>query len=145
MPLPPLTLLLSIAVAIFLNTVFPIARIIPFPYTLAGLPLIVVGYWLFRTTVSLITRNRTALHPQGRPSVLITSGPFAVSRNPIYLGFLLIAVGVAMLLGSVSAWVAPIVFFLVVNTVTIPFEEPMLRQTQGAAYETYRRRVRRWI
>jgi protein-S-isoprenylcysteine O-methyltransferase Ste14 len=145
LPLPPLILLLSIGTAILFNAIAPIARIIQFPYTLAGLPLILIGILLFRKTVALITSQRTALDPKGTPSTLITTGPFAATRNPIYLGFLSIALGVAIALGSVSALVAPIAFFAVVNAVTIPFEEHMLKHTQGMAYDSYRHRVRRWL
>ena len=76
---------------------------------------------------------------------LLTAGPYAFSRNPMYLGWLLITLGLALLLRS--AWLVfttlGAVFYL--HAVTIPAEERELQQRFGAAYETYRNRVRRWL
>jgi protein-S-isoprenylcysteine O-methyltransferase Ste14 len=58
---------------------------------------------------------------------------------------LLIALGTATTLSSISAFIAPIVFFLVVNSVIIPFEENRLQKNFDIEYERYKRSVRRWL
>ena len=79
------------------------------------------------------------------PSSLITKYPYSYSRNPIYLGMLLIALGTATTLSSLSAFVAPIIFFVVANTTIIPFEENRLQKNFGIEYERYKGSVRRWV
>lgn len=79
------------------------------------------------------------------PSSLVMQYPYNYSRNPIYLGFLLITVGTAIVLSSLTAFLAPVIFYLVVNTVVIPFEEKRLQEVFGVGYEEYKRAVRRWM
>lgn len=63
----------------------------------------------------------------------------------MYVGMVLILVGAAIAWGSVSSWIVPAGFALVLQWRFIAMEEKMLSQEFGAAYEEYRRRVRRWI
>ncbi|MCE3289332.1 MAG: hypothetical protein K0R83_1344, partial [Caulobacter sp.] len=79
------------------------------------------------------------------PDVLVTGGPFRFTRNPMYLGFLLLLAGVALGLGAASPWIVPVVFWLLADRWYIPFEERAMRRTFGEAYEAYARRVRRWV
>jgi protein-S-isoprenylcysteine O-methyltransferase Ste14 len=58
---------------------------------------------------------------------------------------LLIALGTATTLSSISAFIAPIIFFLVINSIIIPFEENKLQKNFGIEYERYNGSVRRWI
>jgi protein-S-isoprenylcysteine O-methyltransferase Ste14 len=58
---------------------------------------------------------------------------------------LLIALGTATTLSSLSAFIAPIIFFVIVNTVIIPFEENRLQKNFGIEYERYKASVRRWL
>jgi protein-S-isoprenylcysteine O-methyltransferase Ste14 len=89
--------------------------------------------------------NNTTFEAGGNPSSLVTGRPYSYSRNPIYLGFLLIAVGTGTILSSLSAFIAPIIFFLVVNTIIIPFEENRLQKNFSIEYEKYKASVRRWL
>ncbi len=104
----------------------------------AGLGLMVAAAWLFR-------RKRTNIHPFGRPDVLITEGVFRLSRNPIYLGLTLVLAGIALLLNALAALPLVIVFFVVADRWYIPVEERLAESVFGAAFDAYRRRVRRWL
>ena len=76
---------------------------------------------------------------------LVESGPFQFSRNPMYLGMMLILIGAFLGFG---AWVNLIwvgVFFAVISVFQIGPEERALRDKFGVAYEAYCQRVRRWI
>lgn len=78
------------------------------------------------------------------PDRLLTTGPYAISRNPMYLGHLMFMLGLALSTGSRLAWVillANIPWFQ--NRVL--FDERRLREKFGGDYQTYCRRVRRWI
>jgi protein-S-isoprenylcysteine O-methyltransferase Ste14 len=142
---PASTLAASIITAIVLYYLFPVTTIIPFPYNLLGLPIIGLGIYLILQSVRLLISHNTTLEPSGSPSSLVTKYPYNHSRNPIYLGDLLIALGVATFLSSLSAFIAPFIFFLVVNTIIIPFEENRLQKNFGIEYERYKRSVRRWL
>jgi protein-S-isoprenylcysteine O-methyltransferase Ste14 len=142
---PGSTLGASIIIAVVLHYLFPIATVIPFPYNLLGLLIVGLGIYLLLQSVRLLRSHNTTLEPGGNPSSLVTQCPYKYSRNPIYLGDLLITVGTAIVLSSLSAFLAPVIFYLVVNTVVIPFEEKRLQKIFGADYEEYKRAVRRWM
>jgi protein-S-isoprenylcysteine O-methyltransferase Ste14 len=90
-------------------------------------------------------RHHTGLLP-GEPSTTILDvGPFARSRNPLYVGLLVASAGVALLAGSLWAVVAlPLEWALLRWGAVLP-EEEYLSATFGDAYADYRRRVRRWL
>jgi protein-S-isoprenylcysteine O-methyltransferase Ste14 len=142
---PASTLGASIIIAVILHYFFPVAIVIPFPYNLLGLLIIGLGTYLVLQSVLLLRSYNTTLEPSGNPSSLVTKYPYNHSRNPIYLGDLLIALGAATILSSLSSFIAPIIFFLVVNTIVIPFEENRLQKNFGIEYERYKRSVRRWL
>ena len=86
---------------------------------------------------------RIGIRPGDAPE-LVDTGLFAVSRNPIYLGMALLAVGTAIASGLWWAWVALLVF-VVVTDLHIRHEESHLRENFGAAFIVYCAKVRRWI
>ena len=142
---PVSTLGLSNITAVVLHYLFPLTILIPFPYNLLGLLIVGLGIYLLLQSVRLLRSRNTTVEPGGNPSSLVTRSPYNYSRNPIYLGDLLIALGVATILSSLSAFIAPIMFFLVVNTIIIPFEENRLQKNFGIEYERYKGSVRRWL
>lgn len=103
-----------------------------------GLTLVLWAAWTMR-------RHHTTLHPHGEASTLVISGPFRISRNPIYLGFGLMLFGLAVSLGSSApfAVLAAWVFFM--NHLFIRHEEAALAARFGEAFAAYCRRVRRWF
>lgn len=78
-------------------------------------------------------------------SFLIADGPFRFTRNPMYLGLLVVTLGIAAIVGTSAMLLAPIAFFLWVNFVSIPYEEAKMERQFGETYRDYKRRVRRWI
>jgi protein-S-isoprenylcysteine O-methyltransferase Ste14 len=142
---PGSTLGASIIIAVVLHYFFPVTILIPFPYNLLGLLIVGLGVYLAFQSVRLLISHNTTFKPSGNPSSLVTKYPYNHSRNPIYLGDLLIALGAATILSSLSSFIAPIIFFLVVNTIVIPFEENRLQKNFGIEYERYKRSVRRWL
>ena len=80
-----------------------------------------------------------------KASHLVTEGIFRVSRNPMYLGLLLLLIGWAVWLGSASPWLVPPLFVVVITLVQIIPEEQALSRNFGEQYALYRRSVARWI
>ena len=92
-----------------------------------------------------MARHRTALLPGGAIRTVIDSGPFARSRNPLYLGLLAGAAGVGLLAGSVWALVAVPLEWALLRWGAVVSEERYLAAKFGEAYAEYNRRVPRWL
>jgi len=76
---------------------------------------------------------------------LVTGGPFRFTRNPMYLGLVVLSLGVAVATGAILMFVAPLLVFATANWVHIPFEEAKMRRQFGPAFDDYARNVRRWL
>ena len=110
-----------------------------------GLALAVAGCALSAAAAGRFILRRTTLNPTGQPARLVVSGAHAWSRNPMYLALTVIYVGLALALGRAWPLILVVLPWASMNWVTIPFEEARLRETFGADYADYCRRVRRWI
>lgn len=92
-----------------------------------------------------MARHRTALLPGGATTSVIDNGPFARSRNPLYVGLLALSAGLALLAGSLWALAAvPLEWALLRWGAVLP-EERYLAAKFGPAYASYSGRVRRWL
>jgi len=105
---------------------------------LAGLALLLAGSTRFR-------RLSTNIRTFDEPGVLVTDGLFRVTRNPMYLGFVLVLLGAGLAMGALTPLFVPVAFLIVANAWYIPFEERALQTKFGEAYALYRRRTRRWL
>lgn len=112
---------------------------------LCGLGLLLGGLALSVWGKRTFQRARTNVPTFGEPTRLVDHGPFAHTRNPMYLGFALALVGVSLVGGTVWGFTCPLLFLLVSARVYIPFEEQRMMQAFGESYVDYRRRVPRWL
>ncbi len=115
----------------------PVPSVVMLP---AGVLLVAIGLGLIAWAVQAAQEVEVA-----RPSALITHGPYARSRNPMYLGWTALALGIALLVGSVWMALAVAGAWIYLHAVTIPAEEASLRGAFGDAYRAYSQRVRRWL
>jgi protein-S-isoprenylcysteine O-methyltransferase Ste14 len=92
-------------------------------------------------------RARTTVNPMdpSKATQLVTDGVFRISRNPMYLGLLLLLTGWALWLGSASVWLVPPLFAITITLLQIIPEERALGRLFGAQYLAYRDSVARWI
>jgi protein-S-isoprenylcysteine O-methyltransferase Ste14 len=98
--------------------------------------------WAFRD----FRRAGTEIDPTSEANrVLVTDGPYSLSRNPMYLGLVVIALGMALWTAWWPMLAAPVLVFATANFVHIPFEEAKMRRQFGAAFDAYGARVRRWL
>ena len=97
------------------------------------------------TTVRRIWRARTTVLPHRPTTTLVTSGPFRLSRNPIYLAMGLLLVGVAFAVNSVALLVMIAPWAVAMRYGVIAREERYLEGKFGEDYRAYCRRVRRWL
>ena len=94
---------------------------------------------------NLFKKVGTEVNSFDKPTILVTEGLFRISRHPMYLGFVVLLIGVAIMLGSLTGFLAPVAMFITLATIFIPFEEKGCEETFGQAYLDYKRRVRCWL
>lgn len=143
--LPPTWLLIAILLMIALHFVSPVASIIPSLWNLLGLIPLALGIAIDYSADRAFHLARTTIKPFEEPDILITSGVYQLSRNPMYLGFALILTGVAILLGSLTPFLIVPLFSAGVDRWYIAFEEQMLAEKFGAAWLEYKTNTRRWL
>ena len=115
------------------------------PWTWAGAPLIVIGVSVIVSPALSFQRSETTVVPFKESSSLVVSGMYRITRNPMYLGMAAILLGIAVLTGSLTTFVVPVIFVPLLNRRVIRHEEAMLEEAFGDEYRDYRRRVRRWM
>ena len=112
---------------------------------LAGAVLIVMFAVWNGWTLSVMAANRTAILPGAATNAVLRSGPFRVSRNPLYLGLIALDAGLALLTPSLWALLFVPVGVAALRWGAIGPEERYLAAKFGADYEAYRTSVRRWL
>ncbi len=119
-------------------------KIIPKPYNYFGIVLILFGVIINLWTDRLFKKEKINVKYHKIPHKLITSGPFKISRNPMYLGMLAILLGIAILLQNLITFLFPIIFIIIIEK-HISIEEKNLEKKFGKKYIKYKHKVRRWI
>ena len=83
--------------------------------------------------------------PEQPTETLVTSGPFKRTRNPIYVGFLVIGAGIAVGVNSLAMLIAVFIGVVALTVLVIRREEAYLEREFGEVYTEYMRRTRRWL
>ena len=146
-PWPPLLFAGALALAYGLGLVHPLAwpGLNDMPAHALGLLFGLAGMALTASAILALSRHATTVRPDRRSDVLVTSGPYRYFRNPIYLGEVLMLLGLAEVTQNVWYVAAAALFGVLVTVLQIVPEERHLAARFGEAYETYRQRTRRWI
>ena len=141
---PPRIALIAIIVMVIMHVVMPLG-VVPSPFSYAGGALGAAG-------IAMIVWSRRAFQGAGTPitpftesTALIRHGLYCRTRNPMYLGAVLLVSGVALLLGTVMPLLIAVGFFVILQEGFIRHEEWQLEQRFGDEYRDYRRSVRRWF
>ncbi len=146
--IPPPIIGLCVAGAIFfLDRLLPSLRVEHgLPRSMAY-PFVIVGLSIELFSLALFVRARTTINPL-KPSnskKLVTSGLYKVSRNPMYLGLLLLLTGWAFWQTNLIGFPLIILFVWYITEFQIKPEEQALAQLFGDEFTEYRRLVRRWL
>jgi len=142
---PPVWLLFGLIGIFALNESYPLVRFTSLTWQIAGGVLIVAGMLLLVSANGLFVRAGTDVIPFKDVSSLVTSGVYRFSRNPMYLGMVLVLLGCAVTVGAASALPIPLLFAIIVELRFIRPEERMLQGLFPAEYPAYCARVRRWL
>ena len=142
---PPVVYLVAILAGAALGFVRP-ARFLPGRLgALIGVPIVVAAIVLFRASVRRFNAAGTPVPGNKPTTTIVRSGPYGWSRNPIYLAFTLVHLGVACWLDNLWALASLAIAWGLMNWVVIPMEERYLERRFGDEYAQYRARARRWI
>lgn len=136
-------LLVHVILAFLINSLLPLD--LPEAATWFGYFLALAGVGLAFSAVSRLMQEHTTLDPHGSVTKVVTNGPYQISRNPIYLGFLCLVIGFPLIFGNVWGVFLGLLFVLSMNRLVIRHEEAYLEKKFGAVYTSYKSRVRRWV
>jgi protein-S-isoprenylcysteine O-methyltransferase Ste14 len=143
--MPPTWLLITIITMLALHFLIPVAWIIPPLWNLAGVILIASGLTLNLRADKAFHAAHTTVKPFEESSSLVTNGVFRISRNPMYLGFVLILTGIAILLRTLSPYLVISAFVVILDKTYVRVEERMLAEKFGASWKHYQSMTRRWL
>lgn len=115
-------------------------------YQYAGLIVFATGFLIMlRCILQFALEGKGTLSPADPTKRLVNRGLYRYSRNPMYVGVMLILIGEAILTQSVSLWIYLTIVFICFNLFILLREEPRLRRDFGDDYILYCRKVRRWM
>ncbi len=118
-----------------LHEAMPAAAIVS---AVAGFALMIRAWWLFRLA-------GTAICPTETSTALVTQDVFSFSRNPMYLGIVIMLGGLALEMATAPFYVAAIGYWFVMDRTFCPYEERKAAVEFGEQFGEYQRRVGRWL
>src|SRR5262249_27833225 len=136
-------------IAVAPGPVVPLVVPLPFPpLTLAvplGVPLVAVAIALFSSSVAKFRTAGTPVPARKPTTAIVSTGPYRFSRNPIYLAFSLLQLGIAIWVNSLWLLVTLVGAMALIQYVVVPREEQYLERRFGTQYREYKASVRRWL
>ena len=144
-PPPPILLIVLVGLGILIGLFLSPPALVPWPLNLIGLFPLAGGILLLKSSFDLFGRSNTSPDPESVPKALITEGPYRWVRNPIYIGFGLIQLGLAILFASVAILSLLPVYLLSVHIGFVLREERVLEEQFSEEYQAYRKTVPRWL
>lgn len=143
---PPLILILCLAIAYLLSHYLPVYTLPAFItqsyayVSAAGVFIALLGIWQFRLAKTTIDPKRP-----DKVSNIVSSGIYRVTRNPMYLGMLLVLIAAVFKFADLSGALAIILFISYITLFQIKPEERMIEKLFGEQYLAYKNQVRRWL
>ena len=115
-------------------------------YCAAGPFLVLAGALIYVWAATAFVREgKGTPSPTAPPLEFVAVGPYRYVRNPIYVGELIVIIGIAAIFGSAYVLFYASVLFAVLSLFIVGYEEPDLSRRFGSAYEDYVREVGRWL
>jgi protein-S-isoprenylcysteine O-methyltransferase Ste14 len=142
---PPVGLVLCALAGIILHWIHPLPVLPPSWRVIVGAVFIGTGFGLIASSIQLFKKAGTAHLPWKSSTKLVSAGFYRQSRNPIYLGMVLISLGIAFEVNSLWGILTTIPLIVFLDRYPIRKEERYLEQKFGDEYRAYKKQVRRWI
>ena len=143
---PPIWAVVYVLICAAVSWLLGWPRLPGLPVAWLGIALVAVAWVPPVSALILFRRAGTEVNPMSPTNrALVTGGPYRFTRNPMYLGLVILTLGIALWMGAWPMFIAPVATFATANWVHIPFEEAKMRRQFGTEYDSYVARVRRWI
>lgn len=142
---PPIVALMFIVLAYFLGRFVNVPLVVPMAVRNIGFILTFIGFLLGVAAFLEFRKARTTLDPHGSAKQVVTSGIYRFTRNPIYLGFLLMVIGLPLNSGLIWGVIVAPFYIMLTDRLVIEHEEAYLQKKFKDQYTVYRSRVRRWL
>jgi len=144
--IPPPIIVIFLISAVYFSSNLTIGFDLPFKKTLSLL-LLFIGLLIIFIPVFQFIKSKTTINPQSFKNVnnLVSSGIFKISRNPMYLGMLIIISSTVVYYFNYFSIFAPFIFYFWINEFQIKREEKKLEEKFGSDYMKYKSQTRRWI
>jgi protein-S-isoprenylcysteine O-methyltransferase Ste14 len=143
--LPPVLVLITLGAMMMLGALAPGPLLIDYPYSLVGIVFAATGFIISFAGSRQFARVGTNIRTFDEPVSLVTGGLFRLSRNPMYLGFVILLFGTAVLIGTTTPFMAVALFAIVTDRWYIAYEERAMAHKFGADYAAYAGHTRRWL
>ncbi len=144
----PWVFVLTYLVGVALQIIFPInirSQGALFFIKILGIVLFLIAAIFASWSQILFRKAKTTTTPGERSAKFVTSGPYRLSRNPMYISLTLAYIGeVGLLAQTWPLFVLPLVVAYI-NRIVIPLEENLLKKDFGEEYKNYCTQVRRWL
>lgn len=147
-PWPPLIYLGALAIAILADFQFPspwIGRPLSDILFAVGWLGVIAVIFIYASAIRALKRANTTIRPDRAATHLVTSGAFALSRNPLYLGNTLLMFALSFITGNLWFIALGVVAAFATGKLAIAPEERHLENRFGKQYRDYRKKVRRWL
>lgn len=141
---PPLVFLFCTALGVGAHHYWPHAAR-PAGWAVVGIALVVMAVALIQWSAWEFRRHKTAVVPWKPTRLIVDTGPFRVSRNPIYVAFALFQLGLGLWSDKLAVVLMVVPALLATDRAIIAREEAYLERKFGEVYLRYKRRVRRWL
>jgi protein-S-isoprenylcysteine O-methyltransferase Ste14 len=142
---PPLIYLVPLIGMLFLRHWYPATIVVPRAAVPLGIAFVLLGLAAHFSAVLTLRRAKTSPKPWRPTTAIVTAGPYRFTRNPIYVGFTLIYIGVGFWTNTIWPFLLLPFILLVMQFGVIAREEVYLQRIFGDEYLAYKRRVRRWL
>ena len=143
--LPPVLMLIFLAAAFLMNRLITLRVPAADAVRIAGWAILLVGFALGFAALRELNRAGTSPIPHEPSTSVVTSGVYSFTRNPIYLGFVLIVIGLPLILSNPWGLILIPVMIPAFNELVIKHEEIYLEKKFAGIYTAYKARVRRWV
>jgi protein-S-isoprenylcysteine O-methyltransferase Ste14 len=142
---PPLVYLTSLVIGGLLQSALPLPFFPETQNVALGASLVVVALALVSYSVAQFRAAGTPVPARKPTAVIVRTGPYRFSRNPIYLAFSLLQLGIAIWVNSVWLLATLVGAVALIHSIVIRREEHYLERKFGAGYLDYKASVRRWL
>lgn len=142
---PPYIAFVLLFLSWLIDYYFPQFRFVFGSYRYIGVIVFILGLSMTFYAFYLFKKNKTPIIPGQKPKFMVAGGIYKFTRNPMYLGVTIALLGASIYIGNLLSLLSPLIFFIAMNIVYVPFEEKLLEKIFGKQYLDYKKKVRRWL